>query len=304
MPELPEVETVKRGLSHALSSFLIEKVVVLRDRAIAWPSESSSFASALAGCSTGPWLRRGKYLITSLHDRRTVVDQKTAAANGDDTARGLWVVHLRMTGQFLWLSPPPPPPPCPHTRVRIWGKDGNELRFVDTRNFGQMWWVPPGLPPEAIVRGLRELGPEPLSEAFTLPVFREALKGSKRPVKTALLDQRVVAGVGNIYADESLFLAGLPPTAPAGGLNDKQLETLRRTLIEVLTISIGQGGTTFRDFRDLRGVNGNYGGQAWVYGRGGEPCRRCGTPIERPRLSGRSSHWCPRCQASKSPSPN
>ena len=103
--------------------------------------------------------------------------------------------------------------------------------------------------------------------------------------------------VGNIYADESLFMAGIPPLTPAGRLTLAQLERLRACLVEVLNTSIGAGGTTFSDFRDLEGVNGNYGGQAWVYRRGGAPCRRCGTPISREKLSGRSTHWCPNCQS-------
>ena len=106
----------------------------------------------------------------------------------------------------------------------------------------------------------------------------------------------MVAGVGNIYADESLFAAGIRPTTPSGRLNGKQLESLRQALVEVLETSIGAGGTTFSDFRDLSGTNGNYGGVAWVYRRGGEPCRRCHTPIRRDKLGGRSTHWCPNCQ--------
>jgi formamidopyrimidine-DNA glycosylase len=112
-----------------------------------------------------------------------------------------------------------------------------------------------------------------------------------------LLDQSLVAGVGNIYADEALFAAGIRPATASGRLSPQQLDCLRRNLVEVLTISIGAGGTTFSDFRDLTGTNGNYGGVAWVYRRGGQPCRRCGTVLRRDRLGGRSSHWCPQCQS-------
>ena len=174
---------------------------------------------------------------------------------------------------------------------------GQELRFVDVRSFGEMWWVPPGEPIESVITGLRRLGPEPFSEAFSTAYLRKRLKGSRRPIKTALLDQSLVAGVGNIYADESLFVAGVQPLTPAEALSLEQLNKLREALVNVLTISIGAGGTTFSDFRDLEGVNGNYGGQAWVYRRGGDPCRRCGTPICRDKLSGRSTHWCPTCQS-------
>ena len=212
-----------------------------------------------------------------------------------DPDRGVWGVHLRMTGQFQWHDHPHAA--CRHTRVRIWNPHGQELRFVDVRSFGEMWWVPPGEAVDSVMTGLRRLGPEPFSEQFTGAYMLKRLQGSQRPIKTALLDQSFVAGAGNIYADESLFAAGIQPLTPAGHLTLKQLNRLRDSLVEVLTISIGAGGTTFSDFRDLEGVNGNYGGQAWVYRRGGDPCRRCGTPVRREKLSGRSTHWCPSCQA-------
>jgi formamidopyrimidine-DNA glycosylase len=281
VPELPEVETVRRGLERQLGGFTIERVEVLRQRAIAFPAEVAAFCFALEGTEVGPWSRRGKYLI--------------AALGRGGTGGGLWGVHLRMTGQFLWLEAPRDP--CRHTRVRLWNSEGAELRFIDTRSFGQMWWVPPGLPAEAVITGLRKLGPEPFDPAFSAAYLLERLEGSKRSIKAALLDQQLVAGVGNIYADESLFAAGIAPTTPSSALGLMRLERLRESLVQVLEASIGAGGTTFSDFRDLTGTNGNYGGQAWVYRRGGQPCRTCGTPIQRVRLVGRSSHWCPRCQA-------
>ncbi len=285
MPELPEVETVRRGLEQQTHHFTIARVAVLRQRAVASPADAEAFAAALEGCQLQGWARRGKYLIGQL-------------GRGQHEG-GHWGVHLRMTGQFLLLpvSPNRPiPPACSHTRVRIWNPDGDELRFVDTRSFGQMWWVPPGEPVESVITGLQKLGPEPFSDAFSTGYLRGKLKGSKRPIKAALLDQSLVAGVGNIYADESLFAAGIVPHKRSGQLSHEQLDKLRQALVEVLSKSIGAGGTTFSDFRDLSGTNGNYGGMAWVYRRGGEPCRRCGTPIQREKLGGRSSHWCPSCQ--------
>jgi formamidopyrimidine-DNA glycosylase len=287
MPELPEVETVRRGLDSTLAGVTLERVTVLRERAIAWPTPAEDFCRALAGTRIGPWRRRGKYLLTALSR------PERGELDGEDA--GTWAVHLRMTGQFLWLSAPLPPP-CRHTRVRFEARGGQELRFVDTRSFGQMWWIPADCPPEALIGGLRDIGPEPLGDAFSTAWLEQTLRRTRRPIKSALLDQRVVAGVGNIYADESLFAAGIAPHTPAGSLGAAALDRLRRSLVEVLRISIGQGGTTFRDFRDLSGRNGNYGGRAWVYRRTGEPCRRCGSPIRRDRLSGRSSHWCPSCQ--------
>ncbi len=217
-----------------------------------------------------------------------------AELSRDGQSAGHWGVHLRMTGQFLWLEEPREP--CRHTRVRCWSRQGQELRFIDVRSFGQMWFIPSGLDCSCVMTGLQKLGPEPFSEAFSGAYLQQKLKGSVRPIKAALLDQALVAGVGNIYADESLFTAGVAPQRRSGSLSLLELERLRRSLIEVLEISIGSGGTTFSDFRDLSGTNGNYGGVAWVYRRGGQPCRRCGQPIQRERLGGRSSHWCSNCQ--------
>ena len=277
MPELPEVETVRRGLVDRLRSFVIADVEVCRARAIANPESPQAFERALRGAEVGDWTRRGKYLMAVLLPDR-----------------GIWGVHLRMTGQFQWH--PEPSEPCRHTRVRIWNPQEQELRFVDMRSFGEMWWVPPGQPVTSVITGLTRLGPEPFSEVFTASYLKDRLKGSSRPIKSALLDQALVAGVGNIYADESLFAAGIQPLTPAGRLSLARLETLRVCLVDVLQASIGAGGTTFSDFRDLTGTNGNYGGQAWVYRRGGEPCRQCGTILRRDTLGGRSSHWCPSCQ--------
>ena len=277
MPELPEVETVRRGLADRLDSFEIKEIEVCRARAIASPGGVDQFVAGLTGATVGVWSRRGKYLVAQLEPNR-----------------GSWGVHLRMTGQFQWHAKPAPP--CNHTRVRFWNQSNEELRFVDVRSFGEMWWVPEGDDLDTVMTGLKRLGPEPFSDAFTGAYLKQRLKGSTRPIKTALLDQSLVAGVGNIYADESLFAAGIPPLTASGKLSIEQLVRLRDELINVLNISIGVGGTTFSDFRDLEGVNGNYGGQSWVYRRSGQPCRRCGTPISREKLSGRSTHWCPNCQ--------
>jgi formamidopyrimidine-DNA glycosylase len=280
VPELPEVETVRRGLELHLSRFQIHSINVLRDRAIAAPRDRDQFCAALCGCQVGAWRRRGKYLLAAL-ERQGV-------------AAGSWGVHLRMTGQFLWIDSPRPP--CPHTRVRFWNQGGQELRFVDTRSFGQMWWVPPGMAEEGVITGLGRLGPEPFSPEFNAPYLQGRLRGSVRPIKNALLDQGLLAGIGNIYADEALFVAGINPHRPSGRLSLQALEILCQAVVSVLEVSIGSGGTTFSDFRDLTGTNGNYGGVAWVYRRGGEPCRRCGATIRRDRLAGRSTHWCPSCQ--------
>ena len=281
MPELPEVEVVRRALHRHVGPFLIRHVEVLLERTVAFPvGDGPAFAAALTGCQLMAWRRRGKYLLSRLWRQ--------------GRPAGHLGVHLRMTGRFLWIDRGECPV-CSHTRVRFLGNQ-KELRFVDTRSFGRMWWVPPGTVVPQVIPGLQRLGPEPFTSTFDGPYLEKRLRGSRRPIKTALLDQSVVAGVGNIYADECLFLAGIPPHVPSGSLKQEQLARLCERLVQVLARSVEQGGTSFRDFRDLQGVNGNYGQEAWVYGRPGAPCRRCGASIQRRVLSGRSSHWCPRCQ--------
>jgi formamidopyrimidine-DNA glycosylase len=199
-----------------------------------------------------------------------------------------------MTGQLLWVNQEEPLQK--HTRVRLFFQNNRELRFVDQRTFGQMWWVPPLEAPASIITGLKKLGPDPFSADFSVEYLVRKLKNRQRSIKTALLDQELVAGVGNIYADEALFLSGIRPETLCADLTVEQIERLRTAIIQVLQTSIESGGTTFSNFLNVQGVNGNYGGVAWVYGRMGEPCRVCGAAIQRLKLAGRSSHFCPKCQ--------
>jgi formamidopyrimidine-DNA glycosylase len=280
VPELPEVETVRRGLARVTPGHRLEGGQVLLDRAIAHPTVEA-FIGALTGAELTDWHRRGKYLLGQL----TLVDGSPGGYLG---------VHLRMTGQLLWLDPATPVQT--HCRVRLWLSDNRELRYVDQRTFGRLWWVPPGLEPAAIITGLQALGPEPFDDTFSVGYLRQQLARSRRPIKNALLDQRLVAGIGNIYADEALFLSGLRPLTPSDRLGPRRLTRLHSAIRAVLTASIESGGTTFSDYRDIYGVNGNYGGVAWVYDREGLPCRVCGTAIARLKLAGRSAHYCPQCQ--------
>ena len=282
MPELPEVETVRRGLERQTLGLEWVKVEVLRARAVASPPDPALFSLGLRETHVTCWHRRGKYLLADL-------------SHTDGSPAGHWGVHLRMTGQFLWIETPSDA--CRHTRVRLWSATGQELRFVDTRSFGQMWWIPAGMAPEAVMGGLARLGPEPFAADFSAAYLKQRLAHTTRSIKTALLDQSLVAGVGNIYADECLFAAGIRPQTPGHRLGLGRLSRLREALLEVLEASLDAGGTTFSDFRHLTGLNGNYGGQAWVYRRAGQPCRRCGSPIRLDRLGGRSSHWCAHCQS-------
>lgn len=285
MPELPEVETVRRGLNQLTLNQEMTGGDVLLERTIAYPFSVEEFLTPIKGSAIATWHRRGKYLLAEL---------TSSSLSPSSTPNACLGVHLRMTGQLLWLHQDEPL--HKHTRVRLFFRDERELRFVDQRTFGQMWWVPPGVPPETIITGLAKLAVDPFSTEFTVEYLALKLRNSRRPIKTALLDQSVVAGLGNIYADEALFLSRVLPETLCTDLQPEQIEHLRSCIIQVLEASIEAGGTTFSNFLNVKGTNGNYGGVAWVYNRAGEPCRVCGGAIARTRLGGRSSHYCVHCQ--------
>ncbi|MEH2265249.1 DNA-formamidopyrimidine glycosylase [Nostoc sp.] len=279
MPELPEVETVRKGLNQLTLNQEITGGDVLLNRTIAYPFSVSEFVDGINQNTIATWHRRGKYLLAEL-------------SSPSSTS---WLgVHLRMTGQLLWLHRDEPL--HKHTRVRLFFGDRQELRFVDQRTFGKIWWVPPSVAVESIMTGLAKLAADPFSPEFTVEYLASKLKNRRRPIKTALLDQSVVAGLGNIYADEALFKSGILPETLCIDLQLKQIERLRTAIIQVLETSIQAGGTTFSNFLSVKGVNGNYGAVAWVYNRAGEPCRVCGKQIQRIKLAGRSSHFCLQCQ--------
>ncbi|MGC9527246.1 MAG: DNA-formamidopyrimidine glycosylase [Limnospira sp.] len=296
MPELPEVETVKEGLNQTTLDQNIVGGDVLLTRTIAHPLSASEFISGLQNVAIARWYRRGKYLLARLAPPGYQPDPTIETPRIEtQTAEAGWLgVHLRMTGQLLWLTSEEPL--HKHTRVRLFFAGGSELRFVDQRTFGKMWWVPPDTIAADVISGLRELGPEPLSEDFSPQYIANRLRRSRRPIKTALLDQSLIAGLGNIYADEALFLSGIRPATPSCQVTSAQIEILHPQIVRVLKDAIAAGGTTIRNFLNVEGVNGNYGGRAWVYNREGEPCRVCDTPIQRLKLAGRSAHFCPRCQ--------
>ena len=296
MPELPEVETVCQGLNRVTLAQEILGGEVLRDSTIAHPVFVADFLDGLTRRSIEQWHRRGKYLLARLVEKSPNPSSPnlSLADTSPQHAAGWLGVHLRMTGQLLWCHRDDPLQK--HARVRLFFADDRELRFVDQRTFGKMWWIPDSTDPASIMTGLGKLGPEPFSEEFSPDYFAATLYKRRRPIKTALLDQAIVAGVGNIYADETLFLSGIPPTALCCQLDEGQIESIRTQLIRVLRDSIAVGGTTFSDFLNVQGINGNYGGVAWVYGRTGQPCRVCQTPIARIKLGGRSTHFCPSCQ--------
>lgn len=295
MPELPEVETVRQGLNHVTLDQTIWGGDVLLERTIAHPFSTAEFLAGVQGTSIVQWQRRGKYLLAELgRETEEQVNEGVETRSARLQPSGWLGVHLRMTGQLLWMAQDEPLQK--HCRVRLFFPAGQELRFVDQRTFGQMWWIPPGYPPEAIITGLQQLGPEPFSNQFSVAYLIEKLRDRKRPIKNALLDQTLVAGVGNIYADEALFLSGIQPQTLSAELQPQQIARLHEAIRKVLQDSINARGTTFSDFRDVSGINGNYGGIAWVYDRKGENCRICGGVIERIKLAGRSAHFCPQCQ--------
>ena len=280
MPELPEVETVRRGLNKLTTNQTIKGGEVLLTRTLAYPDNIEEFYQGVTGNAIASWHRRGKYLLAQLSS-----SQQSAGWLG---------VHLRMTGQLLWVEQDSPLQK--HTRIRLFFPKNWELRFVDTRTFGKFWYVPPEIELESIITGLQKLGPEPFAKDFSLEYFIQKLSNRRRHIKTLLLDQAIVAGIGNIYADEALFKSGIKPNTIAANLTPEQIKRLHLAIIEVLQTSIDKGGTTFSDFLNLLGVSGNYGDSALVYGRKEQPCRVCGTPIEKIKLAGRSSHFCPNCQ--------
>ena len=296
MPELPEVETICRGLNHLTLDREILGGDVLLESSIARSISATDFLTKLKGKSIERWYRRGKYLLAELSQRRggAPVPALPAPASILPSKVGWLGVHLRMTGQLLWVNQSEPV--SKHARVRLFLEGNQELRFVDQRTFGQMWYVPPETEVSSVITGLKLLGPEPFSEEFSVAYFAQKLHRRARPIKTALLDQSLVAGLGNIYADETLFVAGVLPTTLCADLTIEQIERIHAAIVQVLDKAIDSGGTTFSNFLNVQGVNGNYGGVAWVYNRKGQPCRTCGTPIERIKLAGRSTHFCPVCQ--------
>jgi formamidopyrimidine-DNA glycosylase len=277
MPELPEVETVRRGLQKQLPGRTVLSAQVLRPDSVGHPSPAA-FSKQVVGHRIISVERRGKYLLIHL-----------------DRGAGL-SVHLRMSGRLI-VMPEKKSKPGSHVRIILTMDGGTQLWFEDMRVFGRMWYVPPGKAFEDVVGGLADLGIEPLNGELDGKFLKAAFANRKQPIKSALLDQTVIAGIGNIYADESLHLSLIKPNKPARSLTAKQYETLAANIRQVLSQAIKLGGSSVRNYVDADGVNGNYQRTAYVYGREGEPCLTCKkTAITRIKLAGRSSHFCPHCQ--------
>jgi formamidopyrimidine-DNA glycosylase len=284
MPELPEVETVRRGLAPALVGRRIKRARIKRpDLRFPFPTR---FAARLSGRRIDALERRAKYLLAHLDDGN------------------VWVTHLGMTGRwsilgarrqpgdFYYAEPPDPA----HTHVVIETEDGARLEFNDPRRFGYMDLISEaGLDAH---RFFKAMGPEPLGNRFHEPYLKRALAGKKASIKSALLDQRVVAGLGNIYVVEALHRAGIAPAKPAGRISAQRLDKLYHAIRAVLEEAIEAGGSTLADYAAVDGAQGGFQHRFRVYDREGEKCptKDCRGAVVRAVHSGRSTFWCPRCQ--------
>ncbi|WP_374012559.1 bifunctional DNA-formamidopyrimidine glycosylase/DNA-(apurinic or apyrimidinic site) lyase [Pseudoxanthomonas koreensis] len=270
MPELPEVETTRRGLAPHLEGRTVTGVV-LRRPDLRWPIPSE-VARDLPGRRITAVRRRAKYLLL------------------DTEAGDSALLHLGMSGMLRVL--PPDTPLGPHDHVDLALDSGRVLRFTDPRRFGCLLWQP-AASEHPLLRGL---GPEPLSDAFDGDWLFARSRGRSAPVKTFLMDQRIVVGVGNIYAAESLFRAGIHPLRAAGKVSHARYRLLATAARDILAHAIRRGGTTLRNFLAPDGAPGYFEQELSVYGRGGQPCPACATPLRQASIGQRTSVWCPRCQ--------
>ncbi len=275
MPELPEAETIARELHGRIAGRTLRRIRVHREELVE-PLTPTAFRRALKGRRVDTVIRRGKWITALL----------------DDGHR--WVTQLRMTGRFSW-GPPSPLRADRHLSASFLvgaSTDEGVVRFYDTRRFGRMWV----LGSEAWAQLDARLGIEPLSDEFTCEALGQRLAGSRAPIRNVLLDQNRIAGIGNIYANEACYLAEVDPRRAAGSLDDSQILRLHAAILSVLREAIARRGTSFNDYRDLAGDEGEFQDRLNVYGRAGETCQRCGSEIARTALAGRSAFYCGSCQ--------
>jgi formamidopyrimidine-DNA glycosylase len=269
MPELPEVETTLRGVSPHLLGHTVRELIV-QERRLRWPVPDELIE--IEGTPILSGSRRGKYLLFA-------------------TARGTLLIHLGMSGSLRVLAPSIPWRKHDHLAFRL--DSGMELRFHDPRRFGTVQWIH-GDPCAHPL--LKDLGPEPLSTDFTARHLFDLSRGRSASIKSFIMDSHIVVGVGNIYACEALFMAGIRPTLAAGKVSLPRFVKLVKTIQEVLTASIEMGGTTLRDFLNESGEPGYFKQTLHVYDREDQPCRICGTPVKRIVQTNRSTFLCPKCQ--------
>lgn len=271
MPELPEVETIVTDLRPRLQGRKVLRAEVSDPLLVRFPPKGQ-FEARLPGRAIEAISRRGKYIVIGLEGRLT------------------WLIHLRMTGRLLLALPPGEA----HARARFDLAGGSVLWYCDLRRFGDMWAWFPG--EDANLGGFLHLGPEPLSSDFSARWLCSVAATRRTAVKNLLLDQRVVAGLGNIYADEALFAAGIHPGTPSNSLSLRQYKALCQAVKDVLQAAIQGRGTTFKDYRNGLGAAGGYQHSLQVYGRRGQLCLCCKTPLAGCKIGGRSTVYCPHCQ--------
>jgi len=279
VPELPEVETVRRGLEGAVVGRRIDDVQVPGRRTVRRQSPAELKIRLLGRTITGAG-RRGKFLLLSLDDEAVLV------------------VHLRMSGQLLHVRGPEHQPFAAHTQVVMGLGDGTELRFVDPRTFGE-WFVSSDIDGRGVPAELAHLGRDPLLEGLPAAYLAARLAGRRAPLKALLTDQRIVAGIGALYADEICFRSKLRPDRPGGSLTAPEVAALARAIRGVLGEAVRSRGSSLRDlrYRDLEGGLGSYQGRHAVYDRAGEPCLRCGDQVVRVKIGARSAFCCEGCQS-------
>ena len=294
MPELPEVETVRAGIERHVVGRTVATAQVLNPRAVRRdPAGPEGFASAMAGRTFLRAERRGKYLWFALDD---------SVSRGDEPPHPpteALLAHLGMSGQLLVGDAGRPL--SPHVRARFTFTDGGpDLRFTDQRTFGHLMMVPlvvPDDPARVVPEPIRHIAPDPLESAFDAPGFADRLARKKTQVKRALLDQSLISGIGNIYADEALWRARLHWARPTDTLKKAEVSRLLEAVREVLTEALSAGGTSFDAlYVNVNGESGYFDRSLNAYGREGEPCPRCGAPIRREQFMNRSSYSCPKCQ--------
>ncbi|TKC15765.1 DNA-formamidopyrimidine glycosylase [Robertmurraya kyonggiensis] len=276
MPELPEVETVRRTLVELVSGKTIERVTVTWPKIIKKPVEIEQFKDALIGQTIEEVGRRGKFLIIYTSDFALVS-------------------HLRMEGRYGLFTPEDEIDK--HTHVIFYFTDGTQLRYRDVRKFGTMHLFKKG--EELAELPLSQLGPEPFSDEFAVERMERMLAQTNRSIKTVLLDQKLVVGLGNIYVDEALFKAGIHPERSASSLTKKEMKILHHEIIQTLTEAVAKGGSTVRSYVNTQGEIGMFQLELFVYGRNGEACKNCSSELERIVVGGRGTVFCPKCQKRK-----
>jgi formamidopyrimidine-DNA glycosylase len=273
VPELPEVETVRTSLEPVLLGRTFERVAI-DDPRLTRPFDPQAVARELEGERVASVERRGKYLVVRFESGRVLL------------------VHLRMTGSFRHV-PAGVPAEGPHTRAVVRLDDGSDVTYRDVRRFGTWLLVEPS---ELDTYLAARLGEEPLARGFGPAALAARLANRRAPLKPALLDQRTLAGLGNIYVDEALWRARLHPLRPANSLDADDVRALHRGIRAALRMGIARQGATLRDYAQPDGTRGSMQHEFKVYGREGEPCDRCGTPIAKTRAGGRGTWYCPTCQ--------